>query len=154
MELEAAKTPAGAQALVFLPYLMGERSPVWDAKASGAYIGLSLFHTKAHMYRAVLEGLAFALRHNMERGQQGAVRLDPELIVVGGAAASDLWMQIIADITGYPVLTIEQEVEAPLGAPCWQRWPWARSTIWPKFATGEPCARVRNRMLGTRPPTT
>lgn len=115
MELEAAKTPAGAQALVFLPYLMGERSPVWDAKASGAYIGLSLFHTKAHMYRAVLEGLAFALRHNMERGQQGAVRLDPELIVVGGAAASDLWMQIIADITGYPVLTIEQEVEAPLG---------------------------------------
>lgn len=100
---------------MFLPYLMGERSPVWDAKASGAYIGLSLFHTKAHMYRAVLEGLAFALRHNMERGQQGAVRLDPELIVVGGAAASDLWMQIIADITGYPVLTIEQEVEAPLG---------------------------------------
>lgn len=115
MELEAAKTPAGAQALLFLPYLMGERSPVWDAKASGAYIGLSLIHTKAHLYRAVLEGLAFALRHNMERGQQGAVRLDPELIVVGGAAASDLWMQIIADITGYPVLTIEQEVEAPLG---------------------------------------
>lgn len=115
MELEAAKTPAGADGLVFLPYLMGERSPVWDAKASGAYVGLTLFHSKAHLYRAVLEGLAFALRHNMECGQQGAVRLDPELIVVGGAASSDLWMQIIADITGYPVLTIEQEVEAPLG---------------------------------------
>lgn len=115
MELEAAKTPAGADGLVFLPYLMGERSPVWDARASGAYVGLTLFHSKAHLYRAVLEGLAFALRHNMERGRQGAVRLDPELIVVGGAAASDLWMQIIADITGYPVLTIEQEVEAPLG---------------------------------------
>lgn len=84
MELEAAKTPAGADGLVFLPYLMGERSPVWDAKASGAYVGLTLFHTKAHLYRAVLEGLAFALRHNMECGQQGAVRLDPELIVVGG----------------------------------------------------------------------
>lgn len=115
MELEAAKTPAGADGLVFLPYLMGERSPVWDAKASGAYVGLTLFHSKAHLYRAVLEGLAFALRHNMECGRQGAVRLDPELIVVGGAAASDLWMQIIADITGYPVLTIEQQVEAPLG---------------------------------------
>ncbi|WP_020683188.1 FGGY-family carbohydrate kinase [Marinobacterium rhizophilum] len=115
MELEAAKTPAGADGLVFLPYLMGERSPVWDAKASGAYVGLTLYHSKAHLYRAVLEGLAFALRHNMECGQQGAVRLDPELIVVGGAAASDLWMQIIADITGYPVLTIEQQVEAPLG---------------------------------------
>lgn len=115
MELEAAKIPAGADALVFLPYLMGERSPVWDAKASGAYVGLTLFHTRAHMYRAVLEGLGFALRHNMERGQLGALRLDPELIVVGGATASDLWMQIIADITGYPVLTIEQAVEAPLG---------------------------------------
>ncbi|WP_449433252.1 FGGY-family carbohydrate kinase [Pseudomonas putida] len=115
MELEAAKTPAGADGLVFLPYLMGERSPVWDAKASGAYVGLSLFHSKAHLYRAVLEGLAFALRHNMQRGQEGALRLDPELIVVGGAAASDLWMQVIADITGYPVLTIEQQVEAPLG---------------------------------------
>lgn len=115
MELQAARTPAGADGLVFLPYLMGERSPVWDAKASGAYVGLTLYHSKAHLYRAVLEGLAFALRHNMECGIQGAVRLDPELIVVGGAASSDLWMQIIADITGYPVLTIEQDVEAPLG---------------------------------------
>ncbi|MFJ4068629.1 FGGY-family carbohydrate kinase [Pseudomonas sp. NPDC089996] len=115
IEQAAATTPAGAEGLVFLPYLMGERSPIWDAKASGAYVGLSLYHTKAHLYRAVLEGLAFALRHNIEAGSQGAAHLDPELIVVGGATASDLWMQIIADITGYPVLTIEQQVEAPLG---------------------------------------
>jgi len=116
MERDAAKTPAGADSLLFLPYLMGERSPIWDAQASGAYVGLSLYHTKAHLYRAVLEGLGFALRHNIERGRQGALCLDPELIVVGGATASDLWMQIIADITGYPVLTIEEAVEAPLGA--------------------------------------
>ena len=116
MEDEAGKTPPGADGLVFLPYMMGERSPIWDAQASGAYVGLSLYHTRAHLYRAVLEGLGYALRHNIERGRQGAERLDPELIVVGGAAASDLWMQIIADITGYPVLTIEQAVEAPLGA--------------------------------------
>ncbi|OMH38850.1 FGGY-family carbohydrate kinase [Motiliproteus sp. MSK22-1] len=115
MELGAAKTPAGADGLLFLPYLMGERSPVWDAKASGAFVGLTLYHSKAHLYRAVLEGLTFALRHNMECGKLGAISLDPELIVVGGAASSDLWMQLIADITGYPVLTIEQEVEAPLG---------------------------------------
>ncbi|WP_020407493.1 FGGY-family carbohydrate kinase [Hahella ganghwensis] len=115
MELQAAKTPAGAEGLIFLPYLMGERSPVWDAKASGAFVGLTLSHSKSHLYRAVLEGLSFALRHNMECGAKGAVCLDQELIVVGGASHSDLWMQIIADITGYPVLTIEQEVEAPLG---------------------------------------
>jgi sugar (pentulose or hexulose) kinase len=64
----------------------------------------------------VLEGVAFALAHNIELGRKGAVSLDERLIVVGGAAHSDLWMQIIADVTGFPVLTIEQEVEAPMGA--------------------------------------
>ena len=108
--------PAGADGVVFLPYLMGERSPIWDAKASGAFVGLSLYHTRAHLYRAVLEGVAFALQHNIEAGRQGAQSLDDKLIVVGGAAHSDLWMQIIADITGYPVCTIEQEVEAAMGA--------------------------------------
>jgi ribulokinase len=116
LEDAAAGVPAGADGLVFLPYLMGERSPIWDAKASGAFVGLSLFHTRAHVYRAVLEGVAFALAHNIETGARGARELDARLIVVGGAAHSDLWMQIIADVTGYPVVTIEQEVEAALGA--------------------------------------
>ncbi|MGH8781074.1 FGGY-family carbohydrate kinase [Paraburkholderia sp.] len=116
LEEAAAQVPAGADGVMFLPYLMGERSPVWDAKASGAFIGLSLFHTRAHLYRAVLEGVTFALKHNIEAGRRGAQSLDERLIVVGGAAHSDLWMQIIADITGYPVLTIEQDVEAAMGA--------------------------------------
>jgi xylulokinase len=116
LEEAAAKIPAGSDGVMFLPYLMGERSPVWDAKASGAFVGLSLFHTRAHLYRAVLEGVTFALKHNIEAGRKGAQSLDDKLIVVGGAAHSDLWMQIIADITGYPVFTIEQEVEAAMGA--------------------------------------
>lgn len=95
---------------------MGERSPIWDPQASGAFIGLNLTHTRAHLYRAVLEGVALALQHNIEAGQRGASSLDERLIVVGGAAHSDLWMQIIADVTGYPVFTIEQEVEAAIGA--------------------------------------
>jgi ribulokinase len=95
---------------------MGERSPVWDDHASGAFLGLSLFHTRAHLYRAVLEGVTFALRHNIEAGARGARSLADRLIVVGGAAHSDLWMQIIADVAGYPVFTIEEEVEAALGA--------------------------------------
>jgi len=95
---------------------MGERSPVWDGKASGAFVGLSLFHQRQHLYRAVLEGITFALRHNIEAGAQGAGSLDEELVVVGGATHSDLWMQIIADVTGRPVLTIEQDVEAAMGA--------------------------------------
>jgi xylulokinase len=116
LEEAAARVPAGSDGVMFLPYLMGERSPVWDAKASGAFIGLSLFHTRAHLYRAVLEGVSFALQHNIEAGRKGAQSLDDRLIVVGGAAHSDLWMQIIADITGYPVYTIKEDVEAAMGA--------------------------------------
>jgi xylulokinase len=93
---------------------MGERSPVWDGKASGAFVGLSLFHSRAHCYRAVLEGVSLALRHNIEAGRTDD--LDEELIVVGGAAHSDLWVQIIADVTGRPVHIIAEDVEAAMGA--------------------------------------
>jgi len=64
----------------------------------------------------VLEGVTLALRHNMEAGARGAASLEGRLVVVGGAARSDLWMQVIADATGYPVWTIAEEVEAALGA--------------------------------------
>ncbi len=116
LEEGAARIAAGADGVVFLPYLMGERSPIWDGKASGAFIGLNLFHTRAHLYRAVLEGVTFALRHNIAASAVSSVPLDPRLIVVGGAARSDLWMQIIADVTGFPVFTIREDVEAALGA--------------------------------------
>jgi len=116
LDAEARDVPEGADGIVFLPYLMGERSPIWDGKASGAFAGLSLYHTRAHLYRAVLECVAFALRDNIEAGARGAESLDEGLIVVGGAAHSDLWMQIIADVTRRRVLTIEQEVEAAMGA--------------------------------------
>ena len=116
LEQAATAVAPGADGLLFLPYLMGERSPVWDAEASGAFVGLNLFHTRAHLYRAVLEGVTLALRHNMQAGVQGAASLDARLVVVGGAARSDLWMQIIADTTGFPVWTIQEDVEAALGA--------------------------------------
>ena len=116
LEEAATGIAAGSEGVIFLPYLMGERSPVWDGQASGAFVGLNLFHTRAHLYRAVLEGVTFALRHNMEAGAGSAVSLDDRLIVVGGAAYSELWMQIIADVTGYPVVTIKENVEAALGA--------------------------------------
>jgi xylulokinase len=117
LEREAAPLPPGADGLLFLPYLMGERSPVWDAQASGCFIGLGLHHGRANLYRAVLEGVSMALRHNIEAGVRGGVaKLDDHLVVVGGASHSDLWMQIIADVTGRPVYTIAEDVEASLGA--------------------------------------
>ena len=69
-----ATCPQGAEGVLFLPYLMGERSPIWDGKASGAFVGLTLYHRREHLYRAVLEGVAFALRHNIEAG--AAARVD------------------------------------------------------------------------------
>ena len=116
LDQAAALLPPGSDGIVFLPYLMGERSPVWDSRASGAFVGLSLFHTRAHLYRAVLEGVTMALRHNIESGAASAAALDDRLIVVGGAAKSDVWMQIVADVTGFPVWTIREDVEAALGA--------------------------------------
>ncbi len=116
LDAAASHVPPGADGLVFLPYLAGERSPIWDGLASGSFVGLSLFHTRAHLYRAVLEGVAYALRHNIEAGRLSVPALDDTLIVVGGAAKSDLWMQIVADVTNSPVRTIAQDVEAALGA--------------------------------------
>jgi xylulokinase len=116
LERAAAKLPPGCDGLMFLPYLMGERSPVWDAQASGCFVGLGLHHGRAQLYRAVLEGVTFALRHNIEAGVQGIAALDERLVVVGGASHSDLWMQIIADVTGRPVFTLAEDVEASLGA--------------------------------------
>jgi xylulokinase len=116
LDAAARDVPEGADGVLFLPYLMGERSPIWDGKASGAFVGLNLYHRREHLYRAVLEGVAFALQHNIEAGAAAASTLDPGLVVVGGAARSDLWMQIIADVTNRPVLTIEADVEAAMGA--------------------------------------
>lgn len=116
LEALASGVSPGAQGLVFLPYLMGERSPIWDAAASGAFVGLGLHHGRAHLYRAVLEGVAYALQHNIEAGTRDGSPLDPALTVVGGASRSALWMQIIADVTRRPVLTIREDVEASLGA--------------------------------------
>jgi xylulokinase len=116
LERQALDVPPGARGVLFLPYLMGERSPIWDAKASGAFLGLGLHHGRAELYRAVLEGVSFALRHNIEAGTKSGEAIDDALTVVGGAAKSDLWMQIIADVTGRPVVGSEDDAEASLGA--------------------------------------
>lgn len=116
LDAAAADIPPGSDGLVFLPYLMGERSPIWDARASGAFVGLSLYHTRAHLYRAVLEGVAFALRDNMVAGSDAVGDLEKALTVVGGASRSNAWLQIIADVTNRPVRSIAQNVEAALGA--------------------------------------
>lgn len=111
----AARLPAGAEGLLFLPYLMGERSPIWDARARGTLVGLTLFHTRAHVYRAFLEGVAYALRHNIDEGRRAGFQLDPGLTVVGGGASSELWSRIMASVTGRVVQAAPAGGEAALG---------------------------------------
>lgn len=109
------ETPPGSEGLLTLPYFAGERSPIWDAYASGVFYGLGLHHSKKHIYRSILEGTAFSLRHNMELVNTKN-SLSKELIVVGGTSKSKEWLQIISDVTNYPIKIIKEEVEAPLGS--------------------------------------
>ncbi|AKL93841.1 xylulose kinase XylB [Clostridium aceticum] len=115
LELKAKDVPAGSEGLLVLPYFMGERSPIWDSNARGTILGLSLFHNKAHLYKAFMEGVAYSLRHNMEMVAETDAVLDRETILVGGGSKSTIWPQIYADVTGRPVRIIKNDVEAPLG---------------------------------------
>lgn len=95
---QAAQIAPGCDGLVFLPYLDGERSPIFDPKARGVFFGMSASHTQAHFMRAVLEGVAYALRSIKE----AMAETEPlgKLRIIGGGAKSELWCQIIADATG------------------------------------------------------
>lgn len=108
---EVAKIPAGCQGLVALPYLMGERSPIWDARARGALVGLSVEHTQTHIARAMLEGVIFALRQVSESLQRAS-----EIRVTGGLSRSPVWLQMLADGLAQPVLAMAEGEAGALGA--------------------------------------
>ncbi|MDR1893054.1 MAG: xylulokinase [Oscillospiraceae bacterium] len=99
LDQQAATVPAGCNGLIFLPYMAGERSPVWDANAKGVYFGIDFSKTRGHFIRAALEGVAFSLRHNLDAAGESGVPTR-KLLSVGGAANSALWTQIKADVTG------------------------------------------------------
>ena len=99
---QAARVAPGAEGIVFLPYLAGERSPIWDPDASGAFVGLALRHGRAHLTRAVLEAAALAIRHVAEPILAAGVSVR-EMRVCGGPARSADWNQIKADVTGFTV---------------------------------------------------
>ena len=113
---EAAKSPPGCEGLVFLPYLTGERTPHADPLARGAFVGLTPRHSRAHMTRAVLEGVAFALRDNQGLLQQAGLSAPGELRISGGGARSVLWRQILASVLQVPLTSVQTGEGAALGA--------------------------------------
>jgi xylulokinase len=112
---EAAETPAGADGLLWAPYLMGERTPYLDPDARGALVGLAASHTRGHIVRAILEGVAFSLKDTFTLFDEMRVPLK-NVKVGGGGGRSELWRQIQADIYGYAVEIVEAEEGAAYGA--------------------------------------
>ncbi|MFW6287031.1 MAG: xylulokinase, partial [Candidatus Sumerlaeota bacterium] len=107
MMARADQVEAGSEGLFFLPYLMGERCPINDPLARGAFIGLSYRHGPEHMIRSIVEGISFALRDNMEVIRALGVKVD-QVRLIGGGAHSPLWRQMLADILGCEIAILEK----------------------------------------------
>ena len=112
---EAPRAPVGSDGLLWAPYLMGERTPHLDPHARAALVGLTASHARAHVVRAILEGVAFSLRDTFEIFEEMNVPVE-EVRLGGGGARSKLWRQIQADIYGRVVKTVEAEEGAAYGA--------------------------------------
>ncbi|MGH3647878.1 MAG: xylulokinase [Micromonosporaceae bacterium] len=110
----AGTASPGSGGLLMLPYFLGERSPIWDSDARGAVVGLSMSTTRADLVRAILEGTAYGLAHNV--AELAAMGLKPAALrIVGGGARGRTWNQIKADVTGLPVELPSHSLGAPVG---------------------------------------
>lgn len=119
IEGEVASVAPGSGGLVFLPYLLGERAPIWDDQARGAFVGCRIEHGRRHLSRAVYEGGAFAIRHILSLAEETANHEISELRIGGGGSRSDLWNQIKADVTGKRVARLKIAETSLLGAAMW-----------------------------------
>lgn len=109
-----SSVPAGSNGLLFLPYLTGERAPVWDAKSSGSFFGIRQQHTQAHFLRAAIEGVCFALNEVLLKLEKDATL--SQINISGGFIHSKEWIQILADITGKKICLVQCEDASAVGA--------------------------------------
>lgn len=115
LNLEAAKVPVGSEGLIILPFLMGERTPIWDAQARGVLFGLSLHHTKGHIVRAMMEAVAYAMYDSFRLIREAGLKLNYPLVLNEGGAVSKLWRQIITDVFNVPTVLVKRRTGAPFG---------------------------------------
>ncbi|MEG2305439.1 MAG: xylulokinase [Lachnospiraceae bacterium] len=111
----ANRVSVGSEGVIFLPYMAGERSPIWNPKAKGVYYGLDYSKTKGHMVRAAMEGVAYSLKHNLDIAQEAGAKVE-KLWAMGGSANSLLWTQIKSDVTGKPISVPSSDTATTLGA--------------------------------------
>ena len=110
---EAAEVPPGCEGLLVLPYLAGERTPVFDPQARGVVAGLTLRHGRGHLFRAAYEGISFGIRQILERFDDAHTAT--RTVAVGGGLRSPIWAQTVSDVTGRPQLVPEQAIGASYG---------------------------------------
>ena len=115
MSTLAEQAPAGSGSVTFLPYMAGERSPIWNPGACGVFFGLSFSTTRGQMIRACMEGVAYSLRHNLETAESAGARAGT-LRAMGGSANSRIWTQIKADVTGCGIEVPGSDTATTLGA--------------------------------------
>lgn len=115
MTSAAARVPPGSEGLIVLPYFSGERSPVWDPRARGLIIGVTIAHTQAHLYRALLESIAYSARHHMDVFEEMGFTVT-EAVASGGGTRDGLWLQVMSDVTRLPQIVCRLPHTAALGA--------------------------------------
>jgi len=111
----AIKIKPGAEGLIFLPYILGERAPVWDEKAKGCFIGLTAMHTNLHITKAVLEGICFSVVEVLQALEETSGRVK-NIYLSGGIIKSQNWVQLLADISGKQIMVNEAADASALGA--------------------------------------
>ena len=116
LSAEAEQAPPGCDGLIFLPYLSGERTPHPDPNARGGFIGLTVRHTRAHLVRAIMEGVAFGLKDGLDLMRTAGLAEVGEIRASGGGTASPLWRQILADILETDIVTVNTTEGAAYGA--------------------------------------
>ncbi len=116
LEEEAANVPPGSGGLLHLPYTCGVMNPYWDMDARGAFVGLTSSHIRGHIYRSILEGIAFEQGFAISAVEKAVGEKVNDLVAIGGGAASALWCSILADVTGKRILIPENVEASGLGA--------------------------------------
>jgi len=112
---EAEPIPPGAEGLVVLPFLMGERTPIWDVYARGNIFGLSMHHTRGHVVRAMMESVAYALYDSFRIIRDTGRKINAPIVLNEGGAKSPLWRRIITDVFNVPTVLVERRTGAPYG---------------------------------------
>lgn len=115
LDAEAQGLPAGSEGLVLLPYFLGEKTPIFNPLARGVFFGLSLQHTRAHLYHAVLEGISFGFQHHLEVLKERQLAVN-RVRVANGGARSQLWRQVTADVVGLSLEEVAHHPGSSLGA--------------------------------------